>query len=140
MIENALESDPSLNIHMPKKWERLPKALSAPEVVELLNSGTSGNTALRDSAMVELLYSSGLRVSELVNIRVGDIHFDAGFVRIMGKGSKERVVPVNGRALEKMKRYMGEERPEVLKKRLSPYLFVTRTGRPMTRQRFWQTL
>ena len=140
LIENILDNDPSENIHMPKKWERLPKALSISEVMDLLQAAFSGKTILRDSAMLELLYSSGLRVSELVGIKLGDIHFDAGFVRTMGKGAKERVVPVNVRALEKIKRYMEEERPEILKKRLSPYLFVTRLGKPMSRQRFWQTL
>ena len=108
--------------------------------MDLLQASFPEKTILRDSAMLELLYSSGLRVSELVKIKLGDIHFDAGFVRIMGKGSKERVVPVNTRALEKVKRYMEEERPETLKKRQSPYLFVTRMGKPMSRQRFWQTL
>jgi integrase/recombinase XerD len=140
LIENILDTDPSYNIHMPKKWERLPKALSLSEVMELLQSSFPEKTVLRDSAMLELLYSSGLRVSELVKIKLGDIHFDAGFVRVMGKGARERVVPVNTRALEKVKRYMEKERPETLKKRQSPYLFVTRMGKPMSRQRFWQTL
>jgi integrase/recombinase XerD len=140
LIENILDSDPSDNIHMPKKWERLPKALSLSEVMDLLQASFSKKTMLRDSAMLELLYSSGLRVSELVKIKLGDIHFDAGFVRIMGKGAKERVVPVNVRALEKVKKYMEEERPATLRKRQSPYLFVTRMGKPMSRQRFWQTL
>ncbi len=140
LIENILDNDPSGNIHMPKKWERLPKALSISEIMDLFQTGFSGKTILRDSAMLELLYSSGLRVSELIKIKLGDIHFDAGFVRIMGKGAKERVVPVNVRALEKTKRYIAEERPEILGKRQSPYLFVTNRGRPMSRQRFWQTL
>jgi integrase/recombinase XerD len=140
LIENILDTDPSDNIHMPKKWERLPKALSISEVMGLLQASFSEKTILRDSAMLELLYSSGLRVSELVKIKLGDIHFDAGFVRIMGKGAKERVVPVNTRALGKVKRYMEEERQKTLKKRQSPYLFVTRMGKPMSRQRFWQTL
>ena len=140
LIESILDYDPSGNIHLPKKWERLPKALSISEVMALLQTSFSGKTILRDSAMLELLYSSGLRVSELVKIKLGDIHFDAGFVRIMGKGDKERVVPVNMRALEKAKQYMEEERPLTLGKRQSPYLFVTRRGKPMSRQRFWQTL
>lgn len=140
LIEKALEADPSENIHMPKKWERLPKALSIAEVMDLLQTGFSGKTVLRDSAMLELLYSSGLRVSELVMIKLGDIHFDAGFLRAMGKGDKERVVPVNARALDRINKYIKDERPVILKKRQSPYLFVTRLGRPMSRQRFWQTL
>jgi integrase/recombinase XerD len=140
LMENILDNDPSGNIHMPKKWERLPKALSISEVMALLQTSFSGKTILRDSAMLELLYSSGLRVSELVKIKLGDIHFDAGFIRILGKGAKERVVPVNVRALEKIKKYIDVERPETLGKRQSPYLFVTKRGKPMSRQRFWQTL
>ncbi|MDH4232280.1 MAG: site-specific tyrosine recombinase XerD [Nitrospirota bacterium] len=140
LIENIIGIDPAENIQMPKKWERLPRALSIAEVMDLLQTSFSGKTVMRDSSMLELLYSSGLRVSELVKIKLGDVHFDAGFVRIMGKGSKERVVPVNLRALEKIKRYIAEERPVILRKRQSPYLFVTKMGKPMSRQRFWQTL
>lgn len=140
LIENLREEDPSENIQTPKRWERLPKALSIDEVMELLDAGFAGTTALRDSAMLELLYSSGLRVSELVSLKTADIHFDAGFVKVLGKGSKERVVPMNTRAVVKMKRYIGEERQGLSRKRGSPYLFLTRRGGPMTRQRFWQTM
>ncbi len=140
LIEKALDNDPSENIHMPKKWDRLPKALSISEVMDLLQGSFSAKTIMRDSSMLELLYSSGLRVSELVKIKLGDVHFDAGFVRVFGKGAKERVVPVNMRALGKMKNYIAQERTETLGKRQSPYLFVTKRGKPMSRQRFWQTL
>jgi integrase/recombinase XerD len=139
-IENMVGHDPSENVQTPKKWERLPKALSQSDVSVLLEAGREGKTGLRDSAMLELLYSSGLRVSELVSIKIGDIHFDAGFIRVLGKGSKERVVPVNARAIRKVKRYVEEERPAILGKRQSPFLFVTRMGGRMTRQRFWQTI
>ena len=90
--------------------------------------------------MFELLYSSGLRVSELVSLKMEDINFEAGFLRVVGKGSKERVVPVNLRAIDRIKRYVARERMEILKQRRSPYLFVTNRARPMTRQRFWQTI
>ncbi|MDA8078219.1 MAG: site-specific tyrosine recombinase XerD [Nitrospiraceae bacterium] len=140
LIENRIQVDPTEGIQTPRKWERLPKALAVSEVMAMLNAGLEGKTALRDGAMLELLYSSGLRVSELVGIRLGDIHFDAGFIRVVGKGSKERVVPVHQRALEKARKYIEEERPGILKKRQSPYLFVTSRGGAMTRQRFWQTL
>jgi integrase/recombinase XerD len=140
LIEDLRDDDPAENIQTPKRWERLPKALSVSEVMELLDAGFPGDTALRDSAMLELLYSSGLRVSELVMMKTSDIHFDAGFVKVLGKGSKERVVPVNARAIARIKRYMEEDRPGILKKRQSPYLFVTKRGGPMTRQRFWQTM
>ncbi|MEW6109037.1 MAG: site-specific tyrosine recombinase XerD [Nitrospirota bacterium] len=140
LIENIINGDPSENIQLPKKWERLPRALSISEVRDLLETKLPGRTSLRDSAMIELLYSSGLRVSELISIKLGDIHFDAGFIRVLGKGSKERVVPVNHRAIEKIKQYIESERTGILKKKKSQYLFITRMGKPMTRQRFWQTL
>jgi integrase/recombinase XerD len=140
LVENIIDEDPAENIQSPRKWERLPKALSITDVMELLGAEPGGGTALRDSAMLELIYSSGLRVSELTSIKLGDINFEAGFIRVMGKGSKERVVPVNARTIEKVKRYMNVERPVILGKKRSAYLFVTRRGGPMTRQRFWQML
>ena len=140
LIENRMPEDPTEHLQMPRKWERVPKALAVADVKSLLEAKFNAKTALRDSSMLELLYSSGLRVSELVNIKLGDIHAEAGFIRVIGKGSKERIVPVNGRALGRIKRYIAEERPAILKKRQSSYLFVTRTGRPMTRQRYWQML
>ncbi|MBI4683768.1 MAG: site-specific tyrosine recombinase XerD [Nitrospirae bacterium] len=140
LIEKIVSEDPSENLQTPKKWERLPKALNIKDVMALLNRRGEKATFLRDSAMLELLYSSGLRVSELVLLKLGDMNFEAGFLRVMGKGSKERVVPANLRALEKAKRYIKELRPELLKKRSSDYLFVTNRGKPMTRQRFWQTI
>lgn len=140
LLENIIDEDPSETVQSPKRWERLPKALSISDVMGLLSAQPCGGTALRDAAMLELMYSSGLRVSELTSIRIGDIHFDAGFIRVIGKGSKERVVPVNSRAIEKVKHYINEERPSILGKKSSVYLFVTKRGGPMTRQRFWQTL
>ncbi len=140
LIGNIIDENPAENIQTPKKWERLPKALSITEMRELLDAKLSGHTVMRDSAMIELLYSSGLRVSELIAIKLGDMHFDAGFIRIIGKGSKERVVPVNARAIQKIKHYINDERSGMLKKKQSQFLFVTARGKPMTRQRFWQTL
>ena len=144
IIENIVQEDPAENLQSPKKWERLPKALSISEVKSLLEKSITENSrtpaAVRDYVMIELLYSSGLRVSELVSLRLEDIHFDAGFLRVVGKGSKERIVPVSLRALEKIKNYMKRERTEILKKKTSAYLFVTNRGGPMTRQRFWQTI
>lgn len=150
LMEKFIAEDPSENLQSPRKWERLPKALSIDQMKEILytssNSGgpgkrsASGALFFRNSAMVELLYSSGLRVSELIKIRLSDISFEGGYIRIVGKGSKERVVPVNQRAMEKVKRYTIDFRPSLLKKRQSEYLFVTGRGAPMTRQRFWQTI
>jgi integrase/recombinase XerD len=144
IVEGIIKEDPSENLQAPKKWERLPKSLSISEVRSFLEESSSAETcrptAIRDYVMFELLYSSGLRVSELVSLKIEDINAEAGFLRVLGKGSKERIVPVNIRALKKVKRYINLQRPEILKKRQSPYLFVTGRGKPMTRQRFWQTI
>lgn len=149
LIEKIIQEDPTENLQSPKRWERLPKALSLDQVKEVLSAGAqalSGKKAVsaallfRNSAMVELLYSSGLRVSELVTLRLQDINFGGGFLRIVGKGSKERVVPMNKRSLDKVRRYINDFRPILLKERHSEYLFVTGRGMPMTRQRFWQTI
>jgi integrase/recombinase XerD len=142
MIQNLIQEDPSETLQAPKRWERLPKALSISDIRSFLelNSSPGKPTMIRDCVMLELLYSSGLRVSELVSLKLDDIHLDAGFLRVLGKGSKERIVPVNTRAIEKLKAYINQQRSEILKKRFSSYLFITGRGKPMTRQRFWQTI
>jgi integrase/recombinase XerD len=144
IVEGIIKEDPSENLQAPKKWERLPKSLSISEVRSFLEESSSAKThrptAMRDYVMFELLYSSGLRVSELVSLKIEDINAEAGFLRVLGKGSKERIVPVNIRAMEKVKSYINRQRPKILKKRQSPYLFVTSRGGPMTRQRFWQAI
>ncbi len=144
LLEHHIQDDPSENLESPRKWERLPKAISIEDMKTFLESNTadigSNPVAVRDSVMFELLYSSGLRVSELISLRLEDVSFDAGFLRVTGKGSKERIVPLHMRALERLKDYMDTERPAILKKKRSVFLFITRRGGPMTRQRFWQTM
>lgn len=144
LLEHVISEDPSENLQTPKKWERLPKSLSVPEVMTFLEAHASLHksrpTMMRDHVMFELLYSSGLRVSELVSLKLEDAHLEAGFLRVLGKGSKERVVPMNMRAIEKLKHYISQIRPMILKKKNSSYLFVTSRGRPLTRQRFWQIM
>ena len=144
IVENIIKDDPSENLQAPKRWERLPKALSISEVKSLLEVNLSPHlckpTAVRDYVMLELLYSSGLRASELISLKIEDVNLEAGFLRVLGKGSKERVVPVNIRAMSRIKKYITNQRRHILGKRMSSYLFVTRRGGPMTRQRFWQTI
>jgi integrase/recombinase XerD len=142
IIENVIKEDPSENLQTPKRWERLPKSLTVSEVRSFLELDTPIDKpiTMRDSVMLELLYSSGLRVSELVSLKVEDINLEAGFIRVLGKGSKERVVPVNIRAIGRLRGYLNKARQEILKKRQSSYLFVTGRGRSLTRQRFWQTI
>lgn len=140
IFEGKIKHDPTEGIKSPKLWLRLPKALSTEETNKLLSVILSSKYFLRDITMLELVYSSGLRVSELVNLKLTDINFEAGFIRVRGKGEKERVVPVARRTLERIKDYIIELRPRLIKKRASDYLFLNNRGIPMTRQRFWQNL
>lgn len=140
LIEKERKDDPAENLHIPKKWEQVPKALSFEEVVQLLETKASGKYLVRDIAMLELLYSSGLRVSELVTLEFYRVDFEAGFIKVLGKGKKERLVPLNQRALEKIREYSQGLRVEMQKGKSSPYLFLNNRGGAMTRQRFWQTI
>ncbi|MDP2168751.1 MAG: site-specific tyrosine recombinase XerD [Thermodesulfovibrionales bacterium] len=140
LIEDIIDNDPSENLQSPKKWETLPKALSLGDVKGLLGTAGQSPLALRDFAMLELIYSSGLRVSELISLKTSDVNFEAGFLRVTGKGSKERVVPAAQRALQKVKLYMEALRLKLLGKKSSEYVFITARGRPMTRQRFFQAV
>jgi integrase/recombinase XerD len=140
IIEKLITEDPSGTLQSPRQWERLPKALGVEDIKKLLETEVKSRVFVRNAAMLELLYSSGLRVSEIIAIKTGDINFEGGFLRVVGKGAKERVVPMNLRARAKIQRYLVELRPALLKTRQSPYLFLTNRGAPMTRQRFWQAL
>ncbi|RJP77897.1 MAG: site-specific tyrosine recombinase XerD [Desulfobacteraceae bacterium] len=139
--EKSLGTDPTEIIDLPKTGLRLPDFLSVDEISLLLKMPDTGNPkGVRDSAMLELLYAAGLRVSELVNIQLGTVYLESGFVRVMGKGSKERVVPIGGFARESLETYIRTARPLLLKNIQSKYLFVARAGKPMTRQGFWKLL
>ncbi len=145
IIERIIQEDPTETIRTPRKWERLPKAVGIDEIKKLLNiqfpiDSSNHFLFLRDSAMLELMYSSGLRVSEIISVKINDLNFEGGFLRIVGKGSRERIIPMNYRSLEKIKRYMNGVRPYLTKGKETPYLFLSNRGLPMTRQRFWQSL
>ena len=140
LTEKIISEDPTETLRNPKQWDRLPKALSLEDIKTLFETEIKSETFIRDSAMLELMYSSGLRVSEVISSKVNDLNFEAGFLRVFGKGSKERIVLMNRRAAEKIRQYTLELRPSLLKGRQSPFLFLTNRGRPMTRQRFWQAL
>jgi len=135
---SQIKADPTLNIDPPARPQRFPKTLSEAQVEALLAAPDVGAAlGLRDRAMVELLYATGLRVSELVALKVFEVSLDMGVVRVFGKGSKERLVPLGQVAQEWIERYMGEVRPELLKGRACDEVFVTARGRGMTRQTFW---
>lgn len=125
----------------PKQWSQLPKLLSEAEVTKLLNLPIRDNREdLRDAAMVELLYATGLRVSELIGLEGAHLNLDVGFVQAVGKRDKQRIVPIGDKARHLLGSYMQSIRPVFIKKRLSPALFLTRLGRPFTRQGFWKML
>ena len=139
--EKVLEHDPIRNIELPKTGLKLPDVLGRDEVRRLLEADAGeGPAALRNAAMVELLYAAGLRVSELVALKVQDVNLEAGFVRVFGKGAKERVVPIGNHARRRIEAYLAGGRPRLLKGQASAYLFVARAGRPLTRQGFWKML
>ncbi len=136
--EHLLEVDPTLQIDSPKLPRSLPKSLNEQEVEDLLDApDTSDPIGLRDRAMLELLYASGLRVSELVTIKVTEVSTQDGVVRVTGKGSKTRLVPMGEEAADWIIRYLKHARPEILQRKMSDALFVTNRAAAMTRQAFW---
>ncbi len=136
--EHLLDVDPTLQIDSPKLPRSLPKSLNEQEVEDLLDApDTSTPIGLRDRAMLELLYASGLRVSELVTIKVTEVSTQDGVVRVTGKGSKTRLVPMGEEAADWIIRYLKHARPEILQRKMSDALFVTNRAAAMTRQAFW---
>ena len=128
-------------LESPKLWKYLPDVLSAAEVEELLNApDTRTPHGLRDRAMIEVMYASGLRVSEVTGLVLGDINVEVGFVKCRGKGMKERIVPLGSYARKAILTYMEEARSELLKGRISDSLFVTQQGKPFTRQGLWKRI
>ena len=134
-------ADPTLKLANPARPSRLPKVMSEKQVDSLLSApDLDTSLGLRDRAMLETLYASGLRVSELVNLGMHEVSFNEGVLRALGKGSKERLVPLGEQAIDWLGRYLKEARREILNGRLSDALFVTARGGPMTRQAFWQLI
>ncbi|MGD9330667.1 MAG: site-specific tyrosine recombinase XerD [Desulfobacterales bacterium] len=139
--EKLISGDPAALIELPKSGLHLPGVLSLPEIQALLAAPNRDRPAgLRDAAMLELLYAAGLRVSELIHLNVMDLNMEAGFVRVFGKGGKERIVPIGRMALTVLKDYLEGARPILLKGLTSAYLFVARRGRPLSRQGFWKLI
>jgi integrase/recombinase XerD len=139
--ENRIAADPTLNLESPKLPRPLPKSLSETDVEHLLTiDDLHTPLGLRDKAMLETLYATGLRVSELVGLKFLGLNLDAGVVRVTGKGGKERLVPLGEEAIQWLGRYLKEARPELLDRQTSDAVFVTQLGKGMTRQAFWYLL
>jgi integrase/recombinase XerD len=136
-----IKTNPARLLSTPKLPRRLPGVLSRSEVDRLLDQpDSSTGRGQRDRAMLELLYATGLRVSELVGLKIPNINLEAGFVRTLGKGAKERMVPVGAKALEALRDYLAHGRPALLKRKSSLFLFVSPRGKPITRQGFWKII
>lgn len=140
--EKAAEHDPSVHIEPPQLEKTLPKVLNLEEVETLLDSpDTSNHYGIRDKAMLELLYATGIRVSELISLKLSDVHLSMGFVRCIGKGNKERIIPIGKTAIAAIEHYLQKGRPLfVSKKNHDDSLFLNHHGKGLTRQGFWKIL
>lgn len=139
--EGAISTDPTEFLPLPKQWSTLPKFMSLEEINRMMAApDTATATGLRDRAMIELLYATGLRVSELCGAGIADLEPDLGVIRVMGKGSKERLVPVGKEALAAIRAYTDGARGELLKGKRSRYLFISSRGGKLARYSFWRLL
>lgn len=139
--ERVIAENPILLIESPRQWMRLPKTLTQDEVTALLEHRNATKPEdIRDTAMLELLYATGLRVSELVTLELSNVNLAVGYVLATGKGAKQRVVPIGDAARRAIDVYLEQARHALIKRRESTYLFVTRRGTNMTRQAFWNVL
>lgn len=139
--DGIIDENPMLTIETPKSEKHLPEVLSTEEVEMLLNAPDVTQTlGLRNRAILELMYATGLRVSEVVNLRLEDLHLDVGIIQTIGKGRKERIVPIGDEAITWINNYLKDARPELCKTRRSPFLFVNFHGERLTRQGVWKNL
>lgn len=139
--EKVTNQDPTVHIDRPKQEQKLPQVMSLEEVQALLDSpDTSKAFGMRDKAMLELLYATGMRVSELISLNLSDVHLTMGFVRCIGKGNKERIIPLGSMAQSAITTYIEESRSQLLKKKTTDALFVNLYGNRLTRQGFWKIL
>ncbi|HZN57296.1 MAG TPA: tyrosine recombinase [Planctomycetota bacterium] len=134
--ERAADANPARDVDNPRTWERLPNFLQIAEVDRLLSAIASSGSRypLRDTALLELVYATGLRVGEVIGLRLDSLRSDLGILRCFGKGSKERIVPVSRRALAAVARYVADERPSLVRRSSSQSLFVSRGGKPLGRE------
>lgn len=141
MLENILKTDPTVNLISPRMKKSIPEVLSLEDIEKILNApDLTKYGGLRDAAMLEVLYASGLRVTELVELKQININYDHGYLIVMGKGSKERIVPIGITSIKKIKDYLNLSRPHLIKEKISDYLFITRRGSNFTRQGFWKLI
>jgi integrase/recombinase XerD len=141
VADGRMEVDPTEHLSSPKQWSTIPKFLNREQIEKLVATPDCLKpSGIRDRAMLELLYATGMRVSELIQLRSSSIDMGLGLVRVTGKGNKQRIIPVHGTALKAISEYAAQARPALLKGRVTPWLFVTARGGAMTRQAFWSII
>lgn len=141
LAEDLIASDPTEHLASPKQWSTIPHFLNREQIEKLIAAPDSAKpTGLRDRAMLELLYATGIRVTELIQLRLSHVDMNLGVVRVTGKGNKQRIVPVHATALQAISDYLSTGRTALLQGKVSPYLFVTARGSAMTRQAFWTSI
>ncbi|HEU5181345.1 MAG TPA: tyrosine-type recombinase/integrase, partial [Candidatus Polarisedimenticolia bacterium] len=141
LAEGEAKQDPTSELDAPRTWKSLPRFLTFEEVDLLLSApDPTKPLGLRDAAMLEVLYATGIRVSELLSLKVEDLNLEVGYLTCMGKGSKERLVPLGRKAIERLREYLVKVRPELTRRTASSILFTNRNGAKMTRQGFWKIL
>jgi integrase/recombinase XerD len=141
VTEDRIQEDPTEHLASPKQWSTIPRFLNREQTEKLIAAPDVGKpTGVRDRAMLELLYATGIRVTELISLQVSSIDMGLGLLRVTGKGNKQRIVPVNAAALRMVRSYIEDGRPALLKGRLTAFLFVTARGEGMTRQAFWAAI
>ncbi len=139
--ERVLKSDPTTLIDSPKLWKKIPDTLSLNEVEALISQPDVRNQqGVRDKAILETLYATGMRVSELSNLKTNNVNLDIGFLRCIGKGNKERVIPLGKKAIHSINRYLEFSRVRFLKKKTSEFLFISRSGAKLSRQSVWKLI
>jgi integrase/recombinase XerD len=145
LLDRIINEDPTLDIDSPKQWKVLPKSLAVSEIDSMLEAaGQAGDSKLsaalaqRDQTMLEVFYAGGMRVSEIINVKLEDLKLEFGYILVRGKGDKERIVPIGKAAQERLSAYLADGREALLKRKISSILFVRRGGGRMTRQWVWQ--
>ncbi len=140
--ERVLKTDPSSLVDSPRLWKRIPETLSVNEVEALLSQPDARDRkqGIRDRAILETLYATGMRVSEAVNLKTDNVNMEVGFLRCVGKGDKERVIPLGKKAIACIKKYLELSRPFLLKKKESEFLFISRIGKKISRQSLWKLI
>jgi len=139
--EDIVATDPTEHLRTPKQWQDIPKFLNLQDIEKIIAAADDTRpTGLRDRAMIELLFASGLRVSELCRVATGDLNLQMGVLRTLGKGNKHRLVPVGTSAIQAIEQYLAGARSTILKGRACKFLFITARGGAMTRQAFWKLL